>query len=66
MTFEKENVQISTSSPTSTNQVKKYTHEVETSKIFFKCIVFFENLLCFHVFEINDLCQVCVISHVWL
>ncbi|KAK6794138.1 hypothetical protein RDI58_007591 [Solanum bulbocastanum] len=30
MAFEKENIQINTSSPTSTNQVKKYTQEVET------------------------------------
>ncbi|KAH0691525.1 hypothetical protein KY289_018883 [Solanum tuberosum] len=30
MAFEKENIQINTSSPTFTNQVKKYTHEVET------------------------------------
>ncbi|KAH0676474.1 hypothetical protein KY285_024275 [Solanum tuberosum] len=31
MAFENENIQINTSSPTSTNQVKKYTQEVETS-----------------------------------
>ncbi|KAL3352273.1 hypothetical protein AABB24_020361 [Solanum stoloniferum] len=30
MAFEKENMQINTSSPTSTNQVKKYTQEIET------------------------------------
>uniref|UniRef100_M1BUD7 Uncharacterized protein n=1 Tax=Solanum tuberosum TaxID=4113 RepID=M1BUD7_SOLTU len=30
MAFEKENIQINTSSPTFTNQVKKYTQEVET------------------------------------
>ncbi|WMV31102.1 hypothetical protein MTR67_024487 [Solanum verrucosum] len=31
MAFENENIQINTSSPTSPNQVKKYTQEVETS-----------------------------------
>ena len=41
MTFEKENVKISTSSPTSTNKVKKYTQEVETSKIFFQMYCIF-------------------------
>lgn len=30
MAFEKENMQINTSSPTSTNQVNKYTQEIET------------------------------------
>ncbi|KAG5572929.1 hypothetical protein H5410_062695, partial [Solanum commersonii] len=52
MAPEKENMQINTSSPI-TNQVKKYTQEVETSKIFFKMLLFvlrrniFSNILYF-------------------